>query len=718
MDTPATALPRYFALRGGGTLIAVEAAQGGRPAIIYAGCDIPGVEVSELALLAVRQHAAGGPAAPLRASLLNEIGTGLGSAAGLLAHRRGADWAIDLRTVDAGFDGTSKLTLTLKDEAAGIAAQHHLAVHQTTGMLTASTVIENTGEAGLSVDWCAALCLPFDPRLTTFMNFTGKWAHEFAIEEVDCFHGGILRENASGRTSHSSFPGGILKAPETTETAGPAAGFHLAWSGNHRLRIDRAGEGQLQLLAGELLLSGEILLAAGEQYATPDLIACFTESGLNAVSNTFHRHLTEEVMQQRSFAKPRPIHYNTWEAVYFAHDEAVLTDLAQRAADVGAERFVLDDGWFGARRNDRAGLGDWFVSSAAYPNGLGPLVQKVKSLGMEFGLWFEPEMVNPDSELYRSHPDWALETGGAEPVASRNQLTLNLTKPEVCEYLFDRMTALICELEIDYIKLDMNRDTHFPESGGRAVMSAQTRAVYALIDRLRDAHPALEIESCSSGGARADFGVMRRADRIWTSDNNDARQRHRIMRGASHFFPLRVLGNHVGPERCHITGRRFDMAFRVGSAMLGHMGMELDLRAETQTDLKTLKAGLDLHKRHRSLIHGGEFLRLTSSGPTNLVGCVDASRSEALFSYAMLDTQLDTLPSRIVFGGLDPSSHYRVKLVWPQHNPSLSFPSIIDAAQLIGDGQVFSGAALMRHGMQPPLTYPDTCLIYHLKAET
>lgn len=706
----------FFELRAGGTFIALEASKGLRPIMLYAGCDLPGVSPEELAKLATRQHAPGSASVPLRGSLLNEIGTGISGPSGFIAQRSGKDWAVDFRIVKVEQETPASITICCEDANTGIAARHALSIQPATGMLVANTTIENCADEDLEVDWCTALCLPVDPRLARFLSFTGKWANEFAIEEVDLFQGSIVRENKSGRTSHNVFPGGMLTGPSTTEFEGAAVGFHLAWSGNHRLRIDRHSDGQSLVQLGEMTFPGEIRLAKGESYRTPDVLVTWSNGGLNAVSHAFHDYLLNHASDGRIKKKPRPVHYNTWEAVYFNHDEQTLLELAEAAADVGAERFVLDDGWFGGRRHDGAGLGDWWVSPEVYPNGLNAIADRVRELGMEFGLWFEPEMVNPDSDLYRAHPDWVLKADGVDTVPFRGQLTLDLTKPDVFSYLFDRITEIVSTYRIAYIKWDMNRDTNHPASSGRGAMHRQTLAVYRLIQQIRDAHPDIEIESCSSGGARADFGIMRYADRIWTSDNNDARQRHHIMRGASHFFPLRVLGNHVGPHRCHITGREFSMAFRVGSAILGHMGMELDLREESPADRKTLKAGIALHKQYRDLIHSGRFKRLHSAANTNFVACVSQDRAEALFAYTKLDTELPTLPQRIHFTGIDPALTYRVHLVWPQHNPSISMPSIVDAADLLRDGSVFSGAALIEHGMQPPLTFPDMCLIYHLEA--
>lgn len=706
----------YCVLRGHDTMVALEVTKGARPILLYAGPDMPGAEPSELALLATRQHAPGGSSVPLRGSLLNEIGTGISGPSGLIAHRGGTDWAIDLRLAKVEQPSEHEVLLRCQDSNTQIATEHRLHLCPETGILSCTTAIENEGDKALEIDWCASICLPLDSRLDRITSFMGRWSGEFQTEAINPFQGSFVRENKTGRTSHDAFPGILAGTSETGEHSGLAAAFHLAWSGNHRLRIDRHSDGRSILQMGELPFPGEISLHTGERYEAPSLLACWSKRGLNGVSQSFHRHLQRNVLDSRSSKKRRPVHYNTWEAVYFNHDIETLVELAEKAAAVGAERYVLDDGWFGSRRHENAGLGDWWVSPEVYPEGLHPLVNRVHELGMEFGLWFEPEMVNPDSDLYRAHPDWVLQAEGVEAVPFRGQLTLDLTKPEVANYLFDKITQLVSEYRIAYIKWDMNRDTNHPGSSGRGAMHRQTKAVYGLMQKLREAHPELEIESCSSGGGRADFGILRYTDRIWTSDNNDARQRQDIQRGASHFFPLRVLGSHVGPKRCHITGRRFTMAYRVATAIFGHMGMELDLRDESEQSLETLKAGIALHKEHRELIHEGSFLRLKSAEHTNLIGCVSSDRTEALFSYAKLDVETETLPARIRFAGLDLNKRYQLRVVWPQENPSISTPSIMDEADLLGTGCEIAGSALMEHGIQPPLTFPDTCLIYHLKA--
>ena len=282
--------------------------------------------------------------------------------------------------------------------------------------------------------------------------------------------------------------------------------------------------------------------------------------------------------------------------------------------------------------------------------------------------------------------------------------------------MFDHIHKVLGAHEISYVKWDMNRDIHHPGSSGRPATSAQTRALYTLMDRVRAAHPGLEIESCSSGGGRADYGVLSRTDRIWTSDTNDALDRQRIQRGASHFFPLEIVGAHVGPETCHITGRRLTMELRVATALFGHMGMELNLLKESTKSLDVLKAGIALHKQHRRLIHQGDFHRLDTPEHVNAVGVVGPDQSEALFSWCNLTGHLQTLPGRLYVPGLDPSKTYKTKIVWPGPARSVSRPSVLEAMDLSGDVMDVPGEALMRVGLQVPLLHPETCLIYHFQA--
>ncbi len=706
----------FVTLTAGNTSLVLDCAVGARPNILYWGPRLAKTDPALLKRMTTRQHAPGGADAELSSSLLNETGSGLAGLSGFSAHRGGTAWASLFAVTAINRPSESEVEVICEDAATKVRATHFIGFDPDSNLLTSQTEIVNQGESPLSIDWCAAATLPLDPRAIRVFGFTGRWSGEFHLEEIPPFKGSYVRENKGGRTSHDNFPGLVVGAQETAEQSGECFAFHLGWSGNNRVRVDRLSDGRAFVQLGEYFYPGEMSLVPGEVYRTPRLYAGFTSRGFSALSRKFHHHLRHCVMDGRINRKPRPVHYNTWEAVYFDHDEKTLFALADKAAEIGAERYILDDGWFGARRNDKAGLGDWQATESIYPNGLGPLVKHVTGLGMEFGLWFEPEMVNPDSDLYRAHPDWILHAEGVEQVPFRNQYVLDLTRPEVCDYLFEQIDSTLSQHDIRYIKWDMNRDIHHPGSRGKPAIYKQTRALYALIERIRAAHPDVEIESCASGGARADYGILRRTDRIWTSDSNDALDRQRIQRGASHFFPLEIMGAHVGPETCHITGRRLSMDLRVATAFFGHMGMELNLLDENPTDMEVLKAGIALHKQHRNLLHTGDFHRLDTPAHVNAIGVVAPDQSEALFSWCNLTGHRETLPGRMFFVGLDPKRTYRVNIIWPSPVRSRTSPSIVEAAKLDGDGITVPGEALMHMGLQIPLMNPETCLIFRLQS--
>ena len=706
----------YVTLSAGDTSLVLDCAIGERPNILYWGARLETSDPELIKAMTTRQHAPGSADTEIGSSLLNETGSGMAGVSSFLAHREGTAWASLFRVTSVRRPEPHSVELICEDKTTKVRATHLIGLDPASSVMTCETLIENLGDTALAVDWCTPACLPLDQRATRLFGFTGRWAGEFHLEEITPFLGSYVRENKSGRTSHDNFPGLVVGAEETHEQAGPCFAFHLGWSGNNRVRVDRLSDGRSFVQMGEYFFPGELSLAPGETYKTPPIYAGFSSRGFSALSRKFHHHLKRTVMDGRIARKERPIHYNTWEAVYFDHDHDTLFKLADKAAAVGAERYILDDGWFGARRNDKAGLGDWWPSEDVYPEGLGPLVDHVTGLGMEFGLWFEPEMVNPDSELFRTHPDWILQADGVEQVPFRGQFVLDLTRPEVGDYLFERMHKLLSAHDISYVKWDMNRDVHHPGSRGRPVIHQQTRALYALIERLRAAHPNLEIESCSSGGGRTDYGVLRRTDRIWTSDSNDALDRQRIQRGASHFFPLEIMGAHVGPETCHITGRRLSMELRVATAFFGHMGMELNLLEESADNLEVLKAGIALHKAHRRLLHHGDLHRLDTPDPVNAVGVVAEDQSEALFSWCNMTGHRQTLPGRIYVPGLDARKTYRAKIIWPNPVRSISRPSVLEATNLGGDGVEIPGEALTHVGLQVPLLHPETCLIYHFQA--
>ncbi|MEL7454722.1 MAG: alpha-galactosidase, partial [Pseudomonadota bacterium] len=398
----------FIAFTGQETSFVLDCGIGHRPGVLYWGPRLKNADGRQLKQMGFRQHAPGSADAEVAGSLLNEAGSGFLGPPGFYAHRSGEAWASILRVDRIERAGANEIKLICRDTATRVAAIHKLALNPHSDVLTCQTEIVNEGDTDLSIYWCASACLPVDPRMDRLFGFTGRWAGEFHIEEVPMYQGSYVRENRSGRTSHDTFPGLILAAPGTSEQAGSCYGFHLGWSGNARLRVDRLSDGRSFAQFGAYVFPGEVTLPPDGVYPTPPLYTAFSPNGRSALSRKFHAHLRQTILDNRTRSKPRPVHFNTWEAVYFDHAEDKLFALATAAAEVGAERFILDDGWFAGRRNAETGLGDWYPDTDVYPNGLSPLIAHVAGLGMEFGLWVEPEMVNPDSELFRAHPDWIL----------------------------------------------------------------------------------------------------------------------------------------------------------------------------------------------------------------------------------------------------------------------------------------------------------------------
>ena len=698
------------------TLI-LACAKGAPVSILYWGGALHAdTDCAELEGLFARQGMHGVADVALPLTLAMEPGLGHPMFRGFAAHRAGKDWgslfevgAVELR------EGGAKIIC--RDESTRLGLEYEIDFDARTGVLRIRSTLTNYGATPLDVSDMMTACLPVPDGMTDIIGFTGRWTQEFTQERVARNAATYLRENRSGRTSHFSYPAILLAATDTNESTGDVYGFHLAFSGNHRIRVDSLTDGRVMASLGALLLPGEVRLAPGETYASPEIVAAYSGQGLSKLSRKFHDHVRTKLLSPEMRAKPRPVHYNTWEAVYFDHDVEKLKELATRAAEIGVERFVLDDGWFGGRRHDRAGLGDWTVSRDVYPDGLGPLVDHVTGLGMEFGLWFEPEMVNPDSDLYRAHPDWVLGLEGVEQIPFRSQLALDISRPEVADYLFHAIDAILRDHDISYIKWDMNRDLSHPgDSSGVPRAFAQVGALYALLDRVRHAHPYVEIESCSSGGARADMGVLAHSDRVWTSDSNDALDRQVIQRGASFFLPLEVLGCHVGPAKCHVTGRRLSMEMRAATALMGHMGLELNLLTERTADLDVLKNAIDLHKKHRALLHNGDVFRLDSAPQLIASGVIARDKSEAIYSVAYVASDAKVLPGRFQFTGLDPQRSYRLQLIWPSDWQAIKGPSAIETLDLNGEGAIFSGAALVHGGLQLPHAFPETCLLFYVAA--
>jgi alpha-galactosidase len=547
--------------------------------------------------------------------------------------------------------------------------------------------------------------LPVPDRVSESLDFTGRWMNERQPQRNKLQVGSWTREGREGRTGHDYTLVQFALAEGTTFEHGEAWGLSLAWSGNNRHIIERTPLGRTTMGAGELLLPGEVVLASGETYEAPTVWAVYSSNGINQASERFHG----SVRARRQHSRPRPVTLNVWEAVYFDHDLAKLSALAEKAAEIGVERFVLDDGWFGARRDDHAGLGDWVVSPEVWPNGLKPLIDKVKAEGLEFGLWFEGEMVNADSDLYRAHPDWILQAGGRVPPTFRDQQVLDLSHPGAYAHVFQQTDAILSEYEIAYIKWDHNRVLTEPGHFDKPTVRKQTQAIYRLFDELKAAHPGLEIESCASGGGRIDLGMIDHADRFWTSDNNDALERQGIQRFTSIVIPPEYLGTHIGPTKAHSTGRTLGISFRGATALWGHAGLEWDLTAASEAELTSLKTWIDYHKANRELLHTGKIVRVDQSEDNAWQhGVIAQDGSRAIFSAVQLRPSQYSRPTNLRLHGLDESASYRIKLVTPA-GPA-EFMNLHLPAWMSQELEL-SGAFLSAVGLKAPVLRPEQALL-------
>ncbi len=612
-------------------------------------------------------------------SIFPGLGVGWFGESALLAHRGGRDWTFQATTSAVEQSGQVAI-VRLTDDVAKIAVAITLNLDAESDVLTVSTVLTNLGDATLDVQWLAAGTLPLPVDAREVRSFGGRHNDEFVPVTDPLTRSTWRRENRRGLTSHDCFPGAIVEAE------GATYGAQLAWSGNHVQGIEWLDDGRFQWQMGEWLAPGELRLAASESITTPEMLAtCGVDA--NAVAQNFHAAIRQRITWPDGIMKPRPVHLNTWEGFYFDHDEAALMQLADAGAAVGIERFVLDDGWFEGRNDDTSSLGDWWTDPAKYPNGLKPLADHVVGLGMEFGLWVEPEMVNPDSDLYRAHPDWALATPGRPVITARNQLVLDMAKPEVSDYLFEKIAVLLKDLPISYLKWDHNRD--LTTAGAQPQYRKQVTAAYALMARLRAAFSHVEIEACAGGGGRIDAGVIRHTHRFWTSDNIDAVSRVSIQRGFLQFMPQELMGSHIGASPAHETGRSQSMDFRGAVALPGHFGVELDVRKLSDADRTRLAKWIARYKAHRDRLHCGKVW--LGEGDDNL------------WWQAHGDTDgLLLLVYRVV-----PQSH--------RHAPVVRLPMLDASRRYRVDGVEYDGAWLIQHGLVLPTMKAETSLMIEVK---
>ena len=522
----------------------------------------------------------------------------------------------------------------------------------------------NEGTTPIEVEACGSATVHLAPGFCELTHVDGAWGREFTPRRDRLPIGSTVLEQRVLQTGHAQNPIFMLNQPgQAWEETGTVYFGALAYSGSWRLTFEQLTSLPVRIHAGYNPFDFSLTLAPGQRHATPALVLGVSPDGWGGASRRLHRFTRERVLVAMPQPDLRPVLYNSWEATYFGLSYEGQAELARRAASMGVELFCVDDGWFGARRNDRAGLGDWVVSPEVFPQGMEPLVEEVHRLGMKFGLWVEPEMVNPDSDLYRAHPDWVLHFPGRPRTEARNQLILDFGRPEVVEHLAGVLDALVTRYQVDFFKWDMNRYPTEPGSvAGREIWMRHVAGVYALMDGLRKRHPGLSIQSCSGGGGRVDLGMMARTEQVWISDNTDAYDRLRIQEGFSLAYPPRAMECWVTHEVNHQTGMPALLSLRFHVAMRGALGIGSNLRELPEAELAEYGRYIAFYKRVRPVIQQGDLYRLErlEQFGRSIWQYVTPDGGESVYALATRDTMVGLRPLPPPLRGLQADALYRV----------------------------------------------------------
>ena len=708
MSDSSSEIQPWYQLDSDLTSVVIDCQQG-LPSLRYFGARLAAIGENELASFD-RHEAPASPEQEPAIALLPDVTSGFLGNLGLAADTV-EGWQIHPRLTSAELR-EGGICLVADCSTTGLRVAYELALDHSSGVLQLQCAVANTSEAPMSLHQCA-ITQALPQHLERVVGFEGRWGLEFQQHSHSISTGSYLRENRNGRSSHHCPPAFMVTTDQCTESTGEVIAFHLGWSGNHQMRVEQLADGRRYAQLGERFEPLELILEPGRSYQSPPVYSVHSSQGLNTCRQRWHAFTRKAFDSVAAMAtRPRPVQMNTWEARYFDINESNVVELIEKAAGLGIERFVLDDGWFAGRNDDRSSLGDWWVDEDKFPNGLTPLIETCYRHNMTFGLWIEPEMVSPDSELYRAHPDWVLQHKNHEPILARHQQVLDLSQADVFDYLSNAISKLLSENDIEYLKWDMNRDLHQAGThSGAHANHLQTQAVYRLMTEVKSAFPTVEIESCASGGGRVDSGVLNYASRFWPSDSNDALDRIGIQQGVSSLIPPETMGCHMGPEQCHLTGRRHSIAFRGGVAFWGHLGIEMDISSLSETDQISLASLIELHKRHRDLLHSGHSLRIDRGGIDSAWGVVAADNREGLFALAKLKSGTQVFPAPYRFLGLQTDTDYQLNLIWQSDRSHH-----IKAHQEMIGAATFRGDFLMEAGLTLPIMNPESILIYHLSA--
>ncbi len=697
-------------LRGGGCAVLLDLAGPGLPRVLHWGADddLPDASLSAVVEALEPGIPNGGQDAPLPLTPLPGAADGWPGRPTVRGHRPDAGSpggaAFPRWTTSSVEVAPESVRVVAGDADLGLELTCRLAVAPS-GVLTTDVTVSNVGAGPYVLDGITPV-LPVPSRAGELLDFAGRWGREHSPQRSQLHVGIRARESWRGRPGHDGTPLLVAGTAGFGFGHGEVWGVHVACGGSAVHLVERIPEGFAVIGGGELLESGEIVLGPGGSYAAPTLVAAWSGAGLDGLSARLHGYVRARPGHPRS---PRPLTLNVWEAVYFDHDLDRLTALADRAAALGVERFVLDDGWFLGRRDDTRGLGDWVVDPDVWPGGLHPLVDHVRGLGMQFGLWFEPEMISLDSDVARAHPDWVLAAPGRLPRPARHQHVIDLANPDAHAHVLGRIDALCSEYALDAIKWDHNRDLSEPVHAGRPGAHAQTAALHRLLDELRARHPRLEIESCASGGGRPDLATLARTDRIWGSDCTDPVERQAIQRWTGLLLPPELVGAHVGAPVSHTTSRASELSFRMATSLFGHAGIEWDITSCSDDELAQLREWAALYTELRAVLHSGRTVRADDPGEGALLHGV-VGEDEAVYAYVRLTTTVDVVPPRLRLPGLDPARRYRVQARLSGLSSGRS------QTPWLAKGVELPGAALTRIGVAPPLLHPDQAVVLHAVA--
>lgn len=598
-----------------------------------------------------------------------------------------------LPAVYADVSESETLEIVLKDKYSDIEVTLRYGVLPKLDIITRCASVANNTNEPVILTKAASLCLDIPHGEWEWVHFHGRHAMERLTERMPLCHGIQESSSTRGTSSHHQNPTVLLCSPDCTETSGSCIGAALMYSGSFQTKIQLDQMEQVRLVMG---INPELFrweLKPSEVFDTPEVIMSYSSNGMEKLSHNFHKVIREHVCRGKYKLAERPVLINNWEATYFDFNEEKILKIAEQAASLGVDMLVLDDGWFGKRDDDCSGLGDWFVSEEKLNGGLGKLAEKIKSLGMKFGLWFEPEMVSEDSDLYRSHPDWAIKIPSRNPVRSRYQLVLDMINPEVRDYLFGAISDILKNADISYIKWDMNRSicdwyTSCLSAENQGEMPHRyVLGLYELLERLTTAFPDVLFEGCSGGGGRFDAGMLYYCPQIWCSDDTDAFERTKIQYGTSFFYPVSAIGSHVSAVPNHQTGRITPIETRAVTAMAGSFGYELDLNTLSHDEKQEVKEQIVRFKKDGPLIHNGLYYRLSDSlnDKYAMWGFVSEDKKEVLVHGVIFRTEPNRTQYLVKLRGLLPDTNYR----------------------LAENGEVYKGSALMNGGILLPKSWGD-----------